>query len=268
MENLALGKKDLAACQKAIEKGIKDFVLECGASGAVIGLSGGVDSSLVFRLACGSGIKVHAMIMPEDAVSASDDVNDAIDLAKDAKVSYSLIGIGRAVEAFDSSFPWGDNDSSRRRLALGNAKARVRMVYNYLAANCGGMVVLGTGNRTEILLGYATKYGDAGVDMQPIGALYKSQVRQLAAYAGVPQRIIDKVPTAGLWKGQTDEGELGASYAVMDKVLFALVEEKKSVDETAEIVCGNVELVKKLKERMQRNEHKRCMPRVVGLPVK
>lgn len=267
MENLELRKKDLAACQKAIEKGIRDFVSECGASGAVIGLSGGVDSSLVFRLACGSGIKVHAMIMPEDSTLASEDVNDAIGLAKEAKVRYSLIGIERAVEAFDSSFPWGTWDLSRRRLALGNAKARVRMVYNYLAANCGDMIVLGTGNRTEILLGYATKYGDGGVDMQPIGALYKSQVRQLAAYAGVPQKIIDKVPTAGLWKGQTDEGELGASYAEMDTVLFALVEEKKSIEEAAEIVCGNIGLVKKLNERMQRNEHKRCMPRVVDLPI-
>ncbi len=265
MENLALGEKDLAACQKAIEKGIRDFVSESNASGAVIGLSGGVDSSLVFRLACGSGIKLHAMIMPEYSMKAGDDVSDAICLAKDADVGYSLIEIGRAVAAFDSSFPWEVWDSSRRRLALGNVKARVRMVYNYMAANCGDMVVLGTGNRTEILLGYATKYGDGGVDMQPIGALYKSQVRQLASYVGVPKKIVDKVPTAGLWKGQTDEGELGASYADMDRILFSLIEEKKSVGQAAGELSVDESLVRRLADRMTKNMHKRCLPPVVGL---
>lgn len=265
MDKLPLKKEELASCQKTIEKSISEYVRACGATGAVLGLSGGIDSALVCKLACAGGVKVHAMIMPEDSVSYEGDVRDAIDLAKDCGASYSVIKINKAIDAFNSSFPWNDYDSTKRTLALGNAKARVRMIYNYLAANCGDRLVLGTGNRTEILLGYATKYGDGGVDMQPIGALYKTQVRQMAAYVGVPQKIIDKAPTAGLWMGQTDEGELGASYADMDRILFSLVEEKRSVPETARILAADESLVTRLRDRMIRNEHKRALPPVVGL---
>jgi NAD+ synthase len=265
MDKLLLEKEELKFCQKTIEKSIGDYVRGCGASGAVLGVSGGIDSALVCKLACGSGIKVHAMIMPEDSVSPEGDVKDAIGLAKECGASYSLIKINKAIDAFNSTFPWNDYDPGRRTLALGNAKARVRMIYNYLAANCGNMIVLGTGNRTEILLGYATKYGDGGVDMQPIGALYKTQVRQVASFLGVPQKIIDKAPTAGLWKGQTDEGELGASYADMDRILFSLVEKRKSVRETAKQLQADESLVKRLNERMISNEHKRALPPVVRL---
>ncbi|MFZ2456533.1 MAG: NAD+ synthase [Candidatus Altiarchaeia archaeon] len=265
MKKLLLGREELASCRKTIENSIRDYVRSSGASGAVLGLSGGIDSALVCKLACGSGIKVHALIMPEDSISSERDVLDAVDLAKDCGVSYSMIKINKAVNAFDSSFPWGDYEPSRRTPALGNAKARVRMTYNYLAANCGNLLVLGTGNRTEILLGYATKYGDAGVDMQPIGALYKTQVRQMAACVGVPQRIIDKAPTAGLWTGQTDEGELGAKYEDMDRVLFFLAEENRSVSDTAKQAAVDEALVVRLRERMIRNEHKRALPQVVGL---
>jgi NAD+ synthase len=265
MDKLLLDKRELDRCRRTIEKSIADYVKNCGASGAVLGLSGGIDSALVCKLAASSGIKVHAMIMPEDSISAERDVEDATALAKETCASYSVIRINKAIDAFGSSFPWGDYDPSRRTLALGNAKARVRMIYNYMAANCGNYIVLGTGNRTEILLGYATKYGDGGVDMQPIGALYKTQVRQMASLVGVPQKIIDKVPTAGLWKGQTDEGELGASYDVMDRVLFSLAEENRSVPETAKQTGEQESLVRRLQERMTRNAHKRALPPVVGL---
>jgi len=237
----------------------------CGAGGAVLGLSGGVDSALVFRLACASGIKVHALIMPEDGVSSDDDTADAISLAEEAGAGYSVIKINRIVEAFDSVFPWGDFEPGRKIPALGNAKARIRMTCNYLAANTSGMLVLGTGNRTEILLGYATKYGDGGVDIQPIGSLYKTQVQSLARIAGVPEGIINKVPTAGLWRGQTDEGELGAAYADMDRVLFSLVEEEKSVEETAAELMLDVSLVSRLYGRVKANEHKRRLPPVIDL---
>jgi NAD+ synthase len=265
MDRLLLKKEELASCQKTIEKSIGDYVRTCGASGAVLGLSGGIDSALVCKLACGSGVKVHAMIMPEDSVSTGGDVQDSIMLAKECGASYSVIKINRAIDAFDSSFPWKEFDSGKHMLALGNAKARVRMIYNYLAANCGNRLVLGTGNRTEILLGYATKYGDGGVDIQPIGALYKAQVRQMASLVGVPQRIIDKVPTAGLWAGQTDEGELGAKYEVMDRILFSLVEENRSVPETAKLVSADESLVMRLRDRMIRNEHKRVLAPIVKI---
>lgn len=205
------------------------------------------------------------MIMPEEGISSPGDVADAIALAEGMQASYSLIKVNKAIDALDSSFPWKDFDIKKRLLTLGNAKARLRMIYNYMAANCGELIVLGTGNRTEILLGYATKHGDAGVDIQPIGALYKTQVRQLASFVGVPRAVIDKAPTAGLWKGQTDEGELGASYDVMDRVLFCLVEEGRSIKETSGLVEADETLVAALAERIRRNEHKRCPPPVVHL---
>jgi NAD+ synthase len=265
MDKLLLERGKIASCKRTIEKRIAEYVRGSGACGAVLGLSGGIDSALVCKLACGSGIKVHAMIMPDDQITTEEDVQDAIDLAKDCGASYSVIKINNVIDAFDSSFPWKEYDPVKRIPALGNAKARVRMIYNYIAANCGNMLVLGTGNRTEILLGYATKYGDGGVDIQPIGALYKTQVRQMASLAGVPQRIIDKVPTAGLWTGQTDEGELGAKYEVMDRILFSLVEEKRSISETARHVCADESLVMRLQERMVRNGHKRAPAPIVGL---
>jgi NAD+ synthase len=265
MDKLLLERKERASCQKSIQKSISDYVRTSGASGAVLGLSGGIDSALVCKLACGSGVKVHAMIMPEDPITPPEDVSDAINLAKECGASYSVIKINKAIDALNSSFPWEGYDPCKRTAALGNAKARVRMVYNYMAANCGNMLVLGTGNRTEILLGYATKYGDAGVDIQPIGALYKTQVRQMASFAGVPKKIISKVPTAGLWIGQTDEGELGAKYEVMDRILFSLVEEERSVSETAKLVSVDESLVMRLRERMIKNEHKRALPPVVRL---
>lgn len=264
MKKLLLDKKELEHCKKRIEEGIDRIVSSCGAKGAIVGLSGGIDSALVFQLACESGIKVHALIMPEEGISSEEDVSDAIKLAEDAGAEYSIIRINPMVKAFDSSFPWDRFGNGKKTLALGNAKARIRMICNYMAANSAGFLVLGTGNRTEILLGYATKYGDGGIDLQPIGSLYKTQVRALAPLVNVPKRIIDKVPTAGLWKGQTDEGELGASYADMDRILFSLVEENKTVEETAKGLSLDRALVSRLLGRMKENEHKRNPPLVIG----
>jgi NAD+ synthase len=139
------------------------------------------------------------------------------------------------------------------------------MILNYVYANLEGKIVIGTGNKTELLLGYFTKYGDAGVDILPIGDLYKTQVRQVARYLKLPKEIIDKVPSAGLWPGQTDEAEIGAGYEEIDNILYLLIEKGYSQEETATKLNVELELVKDLYERMKRNEHKRKTPAVTKL---
>ena len=265
LKELLLEESELSRCARTISESICEAVNTSHCKGVVLGISGGVDSSLVLSLACRAKVDVHAMILPESPGTGASDVEDAKALAKKLGVPYSVVYIGPILETLDKGFPWKDYPADRKRLALGNAKARLRMVCNYMAANLGERLVLGTGNRTEILLGYATKYGDGGVDMQPIGDLYKAQVRQLAAYVGVPEKIVNKVPTAGLWPGQTDEGELGASYDVMDEVLYYLADKQLTVRQAAEKTGNDLALVKKLYDRMQTNAHKRCMPPVTKL---
>src|SRR5206468_3700353 len=108
------------------------------------------------------------------------------------------------------------------RVARGNVKARIRMILLYYIANTQGRIVMGTGNKSELAVGYSTKFGDGGADFLPIGDLYKTQVREMASFLGVPKRIVEKVPTAGLWPGQTDEGELGIAYPDLDRVLLGI----------------------------------------------
>jgi len=121
-------------------------------------------------------------------------------------------------------------------------------------------MVVGTGNKTELLLGYFTKYGDGGVDIGPIGGLYKTQVRGLSRFMGVPSHLIEKTPTAGLWQGQTDEKELGVSYEVADKILTMLVDGKKDI--SAVIKIFSQDQVDKIARRMQVNKHKSMLPQI------
>jgi NAD+ synthase len=262
---LSLTKSDLEVCRKKITESIKKIVEESNSSGVVLGLSGGVDSALVLKLAVDSGVDVLALIMPEEGITSQADVEDAVSLAKSAGVKYSIIKLNSVISAVEETFPWKDFPAENKRCAYGNSKARVRMVMNYLAANCGKRIVLGTGNRTEILLGYSTKYGDGGVDIQPIGNLLKTQVRQLALYMSVPEKIVNKVPTAGLWVGQTDEGEIGASYDDMDKIFYSLTVDGLSADKTAKKVRVDKSLVEKLIHRMESNRHKGAAPKIVKL---
>jgi NAD+ synthase len=133
----------------------------------------------------------------------------------------------------------------------------------YYHANLMHRMVVGTGNKTEMLLGYFTKYGDGGVDIEPIGGLYKTQVRGLARHVGIAAKIIDKTPTAGLWPGQTDESELGVSYEMADRILAMLVDENKD----ASLVKKKFppEIVDRLAARISSNEHKRMPPQSIDI---
>jgi len=262
---LLLNENELKRCQKLIENSIKKIVAESGSKGVVLGLSGGVDSSVVLKLAYNSGTDVYALILPEESVTGMDDVRDAEDLAKNLGVRYSIIQINPILESIEKNFPWNKFSAERKQISWGNVKARIRMVLNYLVSNIDNRIVLGTGNKTEILLGYTTKYGDNAVDIQPIGDLYKTQVKQLAEYLKIPKGIIEKEPSAGLWEGQTDEGELGASYEEIDKILFYLIDKKFSAGEISYKVGVDSELIKKISEMVEKNRHKRMVPRITRL---
>jgi NAD+ synthase len=202
---------------------IKDFIRQkvedSGAAGVVIGLSGGIDSAVVSVL-CASAIgpeKVLTIYMPS-ARSSKEDARDAEELSRKFGTQFKVIDIEPAVDGFRSMLPELKDD---KRL-LGNCMARCRMTVLYDQAKLTNRLVMGTSNKSELLTGYFTKFGDGGADYCPIGDLYKTEVRQLARKIGVPDKFVQKVPSAGLWEGQTDEGELEISYDELDAVLFGI----------------------------------------------
>ncbi len=266
MHPLTLSDEALEAIAKKIKYFIETSVRVADASGVVIGLSGGVDSSVVASLAH-DVVDTRALILPEEHVTPKEDVDDARNVAQMYSVPFKVVPIDPLVECFKvfgkdiATWHRGEKVSS----AEANLKARMRMTLSYLVANSEHRLVLGTGNKTELLIGYFTKYGDGGVDVLPIGDLYKTQVFQLARYLGLPQSIISKAPSAGLWVGQTDEDELGLPYEVLDAVLFQLVNKEKSVEETADILSMNVSQVQGICDMVRASKHKRHTPKVATI---
>jgi NAD+ synthase len=260
MKKLQLNKKELEEIRLKTRKAIKKWVTTTGAMGVVYGLSGGLDSAVVSTLTAEAKVNAHALIMPEEGLTDPGCVDDAVKTARKLKVKHTIMPINTLLEAYKKH----DIDVENK-IAWGNVKARVRMTLNYLVANTENRVVLGTGNRTELLLGYYTKYGDGGVDFQPIGSLYKTHVRQLARHIGIPKRIINKTPTAGLWDKQTDEKELGVDYKTLDKILFLLVEEWLSIKETSSRTGASTKKVKEIADRIQKNRHKLEGPQILLL---
>lgn len=250
-----------------VEEEIKSFILEqvngAGASGAVVGLSGGIDSSLSAKLAVSAlgKEKVLLAIMPERGVTPGRDEEEALELARALGARKVTIEIGGLVRAFLDSFPFSELGGDEH-LAIANLKPRIRMSLLYMLANMEKLLVMGTGNRTELLLGYFTKYGDGGVDFLPLGGLYKTQVRALAKHVGLPSKLIEKPPSAGLWRGQTDEGELGMSYSTIDEVLHSHLDSGLSSDEIAEKLEISKSRVRKILELVEKSKHKRALPRI------
>ena len=242
---------------------IKSFIIDGGFNGAVIGLSGGIDSSLTAKLtveAIGAD-NVLGLIMPT-STSSEEDVKDAVFMARRLGIEYEVIDLRNVEKAFWEICP---HAREMPRIPRGNLMARIRMCTLYIHSNSLNRIVVGTGNKSEILTGYFTKYGDGGVDILPIGCLYKTQVRELARYMGIPEKIILKKPSAGLWIGQTDEDELGISYDLLDKILCGIYDLKfppKKVAEALEIDYSHVQHVMNLVER---SAHKRSLPPIPKL---
>ena len=227
---------------------LRERVREAGAQGVAVGLSGGIDSAVVAALARRAlGDAVLGALLP--CHSLPQDEEHARLVAERFGIATQRVDLGAVYDALLAALP-----PARRPLAVANLKPRLRMATLYYLATERGYLVAGTGNKSELLAGYFTKHGDGGVDLLPIGGLYKTQVRTLARGLGVPAAIVDKPPSAGLWEGQTDEEELGISYAELDRTLAALAAgEREDLDPAA---VARV-------ERLQRNSaHKRAMPPV------
>ncbi|MFB6170785.1 MAG: NAD+ synthase [Haloarculaceae archaeon] len=255
--DLRFSEEELAERRDHIQSFIRDTLDAAGVDGAILGLSGGIDSTTVAYLTVDElgADALHGLVMP-GAVSDPDNMSDAERVAEELDIEYDVVEIDPLVDAFLDVYPEASDD----RLAVGNARARTRGVLGYLVANHESRLVLGTGNRTEALTGYFTKYGDQAVDCNPIGNLYKQQVRQLARDLGVPEGLVAKPPTAELWAGQTDEEELGIDYDTLDAVLALHVDGELSTAATARELDLDASVVEKVRGLYEQSKHKRRMP--------
>jgi NAD+ synthase len=238
---------------------IRKEVASAGVWGAVVGLSGGVDSAVVAAL-CARALspkKVTALIMPY-RTSSPDSVSDAEDLASKLAIETRKIEITPMIDAYFAMHP--DADIIRR----GNKMARERMAILHDYSKVLNALVVGTGNKTEYLLGYFTLFGDGAYAINPIGDLYKTETWQLAKYLGIPRKIIQKKPSADLWKGQTDEGELGLTYKEVDKILYLIYDrgrnEKQLVSEGF-----SAEMIGRVLSKIAFTEFKRRPAKILSL---
>ena len=233
---------------------IKEEVHKIGFRHVVVGLSGGVDSSTSAFLAARALGKenVWGIIMPYKS-SNPDSARHGEEVIEKTGINSEKVEITPMVDAYLEAYP--DADNNRR----GNVMARQRMIVLYNKSAQHEALVLGTSNKTEALLGYTTLWGDMACAINPLGDLYKTQVRQLAKFLGVPDEIIEKPPSADLWDGQTDEGELGFTYEEVDKFLYLMVDERFTV---AELVDSGYEekFIREVFNKIQNTQYKRRMP--------
>jgi len=209
------GMSDTARLVEHLTGWIRDEVLKSGGRGAVLGLSGGVDSAVVGALAKRAlDERVLTVLMP--CHSDPDDADDAALVARELELPTATVDLTSVYDALVVELGKAAPDLPAHRPATANLKPRLRMTTLYAFANLLDYRVLGTDNLDELTVGYFTKYGDGGVDLLPLGSLTKGEVRDLARELGVPRRIIEKPPSAGLWAGQTDEGEMGLTYEHLD----------------------------------------------------
>ncbi len=262
MENLLQALElNTTLARKMIVDFIRVELTRAGFSRGVLGLSGGIDSSLVAFLAAEALGKenVLGILMPHRTSNPSSRA-DAETIAQQLGIATRVIDITPMVEPYLAQFA---KDERRR----GNVMARARMIVLYDQSEEFRALVIGTSNKTEALLGYTTQFGDNAAAIQPIADLYKCQVRQLARAVGVPQTIIDKAPSADLWQGQTDEGELGFTYDQADAILYRLVDERRRIEDV--VAMGFEErVVRRIVELMARNHFKRVPPPVAKLSAR
>ena len=238
--------------EETIEKFLSEKLRKVGAKGFVLGVSGGIDSAVVLRLCerAAGAEKVLGLMMPEKD-SPKDDLKDAMELCENDGVRYKVIDITEPIASFKKSIG-GTVD----RMSLANIKARCRMITLYHFANSEKLLVVGTSNKSELLMGYFTKFGDGAADLEPIGDIYKTEVRELAREMGIPEKVIKKAPSAGLWKGQTDEGEMGISYDRLDAILLG-IEMGLKENEISQRAETTVKEVSRIANTIRMTSHKR-----------
>jgi NAD+ synthase len=258
-ENMSDLSIDTGLARKILTGFIQTEITRAGFSKAVLGLSGGIDSTLACYLAAEALGAENVMVVRMPYKTSSQDSLDHAQLVIDAlKLPSLTIPITEMVDPLINRFP---EMEPRRK---GNIMARQRMIILFDQSEAFKGLVIGTGNKTEILLGYSTLYGDSACALNPLGDLYKAQVRQLSRDMGVPAPILDKAPSADLWVGQTDEGELGFTYEEADKLLFLLIDQRYTAQECVEAGFSE-EFVRAVIQRVRRNQFKRVLPPIAKL---
>lgn len=231
---------------------LRTQVQKAGAKGVVLGISGGIDSAVAAVIAHKAfGENCMGLIMPCD--SSMEDRIHAQLLADTFNIAYRIVELTDAYKLLYTYFEsYLKIEGEKGRLLRANIKPRLRMITLYYSAQARDYLVVGTSNKSEINIGYATKYGDNAVDLQLLGDLLKREVYELAYYLGIPEVIINKPPSAGLWQGQTDEGEMGITYAELDNYLA-----------TGE---GRPEVIARIEDMHRKSEHKRNTPPIACIP--
>jgi len=239
---------------------IKTTMEAAGRDSLVVGLSGGIDSAVAAGVAVRAlgADKVLGVMMPYSTSSAAS-LTDARAVADTLGMAVEKVEISTMADAFLAEMKTDD------RLRRGNIMARCRMIVLYDRSARDGSLVLGTGNRTEGLLGYTTIYGDSACALNPIGQLYKTEIRALSSYLGLPDSVLNKAPSADLWDGQTDEDELGVTYAEVDRLLVRMVDEGLGVSQLMALGFAE-ELVVRVQKRVRAMAFKRTSPPVCAFP--
>lgn len=231
---------------------LREQVKEAGASGVVFGVSGGVDSAVVAAIAKRAfPDDCMALLMPCE--SNYEDLLHGQVLVEEFDIPYRIVDLDNAFNLLSAQLgSYIKPEGSPGKLLRANIKPRLRMLTLYYSAQARNYLVLGTSNKSEIMVGYATKYGDNGVDLQLIGDLVKKEIYELAGYLQIPALIIDKAPSGGLWEGQTDESEMGITYQQLDEYIT-----------TGQ---GEPDIIKQIENMMQKSEHKRNLIPVARIP--
>ena len=241
---------DYASITETIEKFLSDQIEKNNAKGVILGLSGGIDSAVLAYI-CKRKLKdkTLAIIMPDTSITPLE-TEDALKMISLTGIEYKLIDIKPIVNEYAMYLEPNEK-------AKGNLRARIRTNILYYYANMKNYLVLGSSDKSENLIGYFTKFGDGASDLTPIISLYKLQVREIAKYLGVPDKIISKKSSPHLWKEQNAEEEIGISYEEIDSILYCLCDKKLSIDDTVKITKIEKSVVDKVHELNKNSEHKR-----------
>jgi len=230
-----------------IKNWIKDYVQSANMKGIVLGISGGIDSAVTATLSVGAIGKNNVLGLGLPCFSNPQDLKDAKMIADFLDIEFMIFDL---TSIYEEILKIMSSQIISTEIANANLKPRLRMMINYYVGQSkGSYLVMGTSNRTELAIGYFTKYGDGGADLEPIGDLYKCEIRKIAEILKIPKKIIKKPPSAGLWEGQTDEGEIGLSYNTLDEIIYRIDSDLKLDDLKKEDI-------NKVKKMMKLAQHK------------
>ena len=249
--------QDYSRISNKIQNSLKQKMEEIKSNGVIFGLSGGIDSVVTAHL-CANSIKdkTMALILPDSKITPKNETEDAIKIVDELGLNYRLMDINLIHSSYAKNLEPDDK-------SLGNLSARIRKNIIYYYANAKNLVVLGTSDKTEYLIGYFTKFGDGAADILPIVSLYKNQVRAIAKYLGVPDSIITKKSSPNLWKNHFAEIELDVSYEKIDCILYCMFNKKLSITDTVKQAKIDNETVEKIYNLYKKSEHKRITPEMI-----